>query len=763
MPTVPRRTFLACGSAALLPAADLRTQAWKARWLHPPGVEPSAPGVFHFRRSFNLSDKPGKLVVHVTADSRYQLFCNGRKVSAGPARGDLNHWRYETVDLAPHLKVGNNVLATVVWNDGPYAALAQWSFRTGLLLQAAEEAHEALVNTGPDWRCLHNRAVRPIPIPTYQPTGYYAIGPCERIDAALYPWGWEQPAFDDSSWAQPEVGRNAAPRDALDSPTRWMLIPRTIPAMEETPQAAPRIRKADGAAASFPFTVPAAGRARLILDQGFETCAFPELTVRGGRGARISLRYAEALWITSEQRRRKGHRDEIDGKEFIGYGDEFICDGQPRTFRTLFWRTWRYLELSIEAAAEALTVDTLASTYTGYPFARLATFDSGVPDHQKMLDIGWRTARLCAHETYMDCPYYEQLQYAGDTRIQNLVSLYMSGDARLMRNAIELLDSSRTPEGATYSRAPSVLQQYIPPFSLWWIGMVNDYHRYVDDPAFVRQMLPGVRAVLGWYQGYLKDDGLLGPMPWWNYVDWVQKWPRGTPPCEPDMMPASIHLQLVLAQQYAAGIDPAIPTRSLDAVIRKTFWDPQKHLFSEDRAHQHFSQHANVLAVLAGLVSGDEAKDLITRVLDDQSLYPCSIYFRYYLNRALVKAGLGDLYVERLQPWQDMLKEGLTTWAETDNPYSRSDCHAWGSSPNIEFFRTVLGVDSAAPGFRQVVVRPHLGKLQKVRGTIPHPKGAITVELSTAGGRRDYKVTLPPGVEGEIIWGPVRAKLTGRG
>ena len=100
----------------------------------------------------------------------------------------------------------------------------------------------------------------------------------------------------------------------------------------------------------------------------------------------------------------------------------------------------------------------------------------------------------------MDCPYYEQLQYAGDTRIQALVSLYTTGDGRLMRNAIEQLNDSRTAEGATDARAPSVAQQYIPPFSLWWIGMVHDYYRYVDDPAFVREMLNGVRAVLGFYE-----------------------------------------------------------------------------------------------------------------------------------------------------------------------------------------------------------------------------------------------------------------------
>jgi len=71
------------------------------------------------------------------------------------------------------------------------------------------------------------------------------------------------------------------------------------------------------------------------------------------------------------------------------------------------------------------------------------------------------------------------------------------------------------------------------------------------------------------------------------------------------------------------------------------------------------------------------------------------------------KAGEGDRYLGLLDPWRRMLARGLTTWAERDEP-SRSDCHAWGSSPNFELFHTVLGIDSAAPGFRRVSVRPFL-------------------------------------------------------
>ena len=156
--------------------------------------------------------------------------------------------------------------------------------------------------------------------------------------------------------------------------------------------------------------------------------------------------------------------------------------------------------------------------------------------------------------------------------------------------------------------------------------------------------------------------------------------------------------------------------------------------------------------MLAGVTEGAEAKDLIERVsADDRHLVQCSIYFRHYLHSALNKAGAGDRYLDMLGIWRTMLDRGLTTWAETADP-TRSDCHAWGSSPNYELFRTVLGIDSAAPGFRRVLVRPYLGKLTHASGTIPHPRGQIAVTLALSGDKLDAAVTLPSGVDGQFEW-----------
>ncbi len=756
---------------ALLPSPgatnpELLDRTWSARWIAVPDAPAFDYGVYHFRRTFELPAKPSSFMIHVSADNRYQLFANGQRVAWGPARGDLYHWRYETVDIAGHLKAGKNVLAAVVWNFGSYAAEAQIIYQTGFLLQGDSGA-ERIADSGALWKCVRNEAYQPLPVDRAQVPFYYVVGPGERLTAALYPWGWEQPEFDDSGWKAARAIGPAAPRESLDSPSRWMLVPRPIPAMEEKPERLAVVRQSTGVSVppAFPrqparIRIPANTKATLLLDQARLTTAYPELVVSGGKGAVITLRYAEALWKPGA--RDKGNRNEIEGKQFLGNQDVFIADGGAnRLFRPLWWRTYRYLELNVETQSEALTLEDLRGVYTGYPFERKARFQAGSDELDKILEVGWRTARLCAHETYMDCPYYEQLQYVGDTRIQALVSLYMSGDARLMRNAIEQLNSSRTAEGATYSRAPSRLQQYIPPFSLWWIGMVHDYWMYQDEAGFVAQMLPGARAVLSFFAARQKANALLGRMPWWNFVDWT--WPRGVPPSEADGVSAQLNLQLLLAYQWAAQMESALGSKALAeeyrrseaalrAAIQSAYWNAERRLYADTPEKADYSQHTNALAILAGLIQGAEAGALMDRILGDKSLVECSIYFRHYLHSALNEAGAGDRYLDLLGEWRTMLERGLTTWAEHADPV-RSDCHAWGASPNYELFRTVLGIDSAAPGFRRVVIRPFLGKLKRVSGAIPHPQGEIAVSLALSDdGRLEAQISLPKGVEGEFVW-----------
>src|SRR4029078_6129033 len=178
-----------------------------------------------------------KFVVHVSADNRYRLYVNGAEVSSGPQRADVMHWRYETVDIAPKLRAGRNVVAALVWNWGAAHPVAQHSLRTGLLVQGNTE-REAAINTGAGWKLRVDSAYKFVPLGFGEVRGYYAASPGEAVDAARYPWGWETAAFDDSGWlaiappAPPQGGRGGG-RGGAGGPIVGRLTLRDAPGVGE--------------------------------------------------------------------------------------------------------------------------------------------------------------------------------------------------------------------------------------------------------------------------------------------------------------------------------------------------------------------------------------------------------------------------------------------------------------------------------------------------------------------------------------------------
>lgn len=754
---------------------DLLAGRWNARWISVPDEPANAYGIYHMRKTFELSEIPSRFIVHVTADNRYKLYLNGKFVSLGPSRCDIYNWNYETVDLAPYLQKGKNVLAAVVWNYAEQKPVAQISYnQTGFLLQGNTGA-EAIVNTGDSWLCMKNKAYSPWHKPVY---GYFVVGPGELVSAANYPWGWEQPGYDDSGWAKARAGMEGAAKGARDYPGR-LLVPSPIPPMEYKQERLASVRLAEGVKypAAFlkektAFTIPANTKVRLLLDNEKLTTGYLSLLFSKGRDAEISVGYAEALYedkvsgtTKSYSLPVKGNRNDIKGKRFVGYEDKVIADGgSGRSFTSLWWRTWRYLDVNITTASEPLVLEDIYGTFSAYPFQKEISFSApGHSDLSEMLEIGWRTARLCANETYMDCPYYEQLQYFGDTRIQAMISLYNTRDAYMVKNAIEQGRQSIVADGITMSRYPSSVHQFISSFSLWWICTGHDYWMYRGDEAYMKSLLPAYRNILAWYEQWLKPDHSLGYVPHWFFADWAAGFPNGEPVREKNGNSAFQDLMYILTLEAAAEMEQAFGmltmgvhyqkvATSIRNTIKAKYWDAARGLFADTYDHRSYSQHVNSLAVLAGIVTGKEATEVMMKTLSEDDLIQSTIYFRYYVHQALGKAGMGDLLLDNLQIWRDQMDLGLTTWAEMPEP-SRSDCHAWGASPNIEFFRILLGIDSKAPGFKKVRIAPSLGILKEVSGTMPHPAGTIFAGYKVdKKGKLTARLVLPDGVTGIFIW-----------
>jgi len=749
---------------------ELLTRAWSAQWIAHPEVSLQEYSVQHFRNTFSLEDAPEEFVIHVSADNRYQFFVNGKLLGRGPARGDLLHYRFESYNIADLLQAGENVLAAVVWNFAEDAPVAQHTYRTGLIVQGNKEA-EAIVNTNPEqWQVYHNQAYDPLTQADFTVYGYYASGACDRVDGSVYPWGWETLDYSSNNeWVTPRarvVGRPYGFRYGYGDGA-INLYPRNIPMLEEKTERMAEVERASVTVdAAFvqgnqPVTIPANQQATILLDQTYLTMGYPQLTVSEGAGSKMKVTYAEALY---DENRKKGNRNETEGKEIVGFYDIFLPDGgENRTFQPLWIRTFRYLQLDITTGDEPLVLEDLSHQYTAYPFEKTAFIQTDEPTMDSIWDVSWRTARLCALETYMDCPYYEQLQYVGDTRIQALISLYVDGDDRLMRNALFQFANSITSEGITMSRYPSGLPQYIPPYALFWINMLHDYHMHRTDDDFVQQFVPGMTRVLQWYETYVDTNDLLKGMPWWNYVDAIPEFDRGTPPGAQDGHSTFITLQYLYTLQQAIELYDYFGLTEfadhyqqiadkIQSAVQETSYDDSRQLYADTPEKKHYSQHTNIFAVLTQTAPEEKWQPIMQRTVADTSLAACYIYFRFYLHRAMQQAGLGDYFVEHQDIWKDMLAEGLTTFAEHDED-TRSDCHAWSASPLYEYLATVGGITPAAPHFTEVRVAPNLGSLTEFEGEMPHPQGTISVKLNRKGKSSiQAEIALPEGVSGSFHW-----------
>ena len=755
---------------------------WPSSWIVSPSVLPKAPCVLYFRRTLTLAVVPEHYWVHVSADNRFLLHVNGQYAGEGPARGDLFHWRFETIDLAPLLHPGRNLLAATVWNFGVAAPVAQMSNRTGFLMQGDTQV-EAAVNTGTGlWqvRVEPGRAA----LGHHGAPGYYAAGPAERIDGRVLDWRWDQPDDASTGWETPEPIGHAATREAQDADNNWELVQDPLPPMEHRPADAGRVVRAEGLPSlpdfpAAPLEIPAHSHVTLLLDHRVLQTAYPELTVSGGRGATLAVTYAEALYDAHGQ---KGNRNVIEGRHIEGITDEFIAGGgEAETFQPLWWRAWRYLQIDVRTEDEPMRLDGMHASFSAYPFDAKASIRGDIPELDQLWQTGWRTARLCAHETYMDAPYWEQLQYVGDTRIQALISYVVTGDSRLARQAIVNLDDSRTPEGITESRYPSALPQFIPPFSLLWVSMLHDYWMYVDDPALVRATVPHTRTVLNWFAARLRPDGLLGRMPWWEFGDWTAGYRDGVPQQDADGGSTFLTLQFIEALHDAAEMESAVgsPDRAAEyrAIIKKATralnrenWDPRYGLYADTPEKKTFSQEANILAVWLDVAPRNQQQAILRKLLSSSdhpttldgqpvpAMSEPSYYFRFYLSRALDHAGLADLYLSQLGPWYNMLRLGLSTWAETPEP-TRSDCHAWSASPNYDLLTLVAGIHPATPGFKTVRIEPHLRGLHQLDASMPHAGGDIHTVYRRQGSGWVATVTLPRGLQGTLVWGSHRYVL----
>jgi alpha-L-rhamnosidase len=752
-------------------------KAQPAPWVSYPSANQTAYGVYHFRKSFDLEKVPEKLVIHVSADNRYNLFVNGQRVCYGPAKGDLQTYKYDVIDIAPFLKPGKNLLAALVYNGGEDRPLALLTVQTAFMLRAENEEF-SLLNTDSGWKTYKNPAYEVISY--YEMLfrerwfyGFYACGGGDEVFAEKYPWGWETSDFEDFNWipAEPLV---------FDKQPPWNLVPRNIAFMDNHLVFPEKIRKVSGV--NIPagvwngktkLSIPANTKASVLVDFEIFTMGYPELTVSGGKNSKIQVKYAEALY---EAVHLKAHRDSVNGLSMFGVWDIFHADGETRTFRPLWKRTFRYVQFNIETKSEPLEILSYQLEYSGYPYPEMATFESDNSRLNEIFEMSKRTLRMCSGETYYDTPFYEQLSYGGDNRPISAISTYNSNDDRLLREVLRLYPQSENKETGLFKSAyPSRFDFDMGSWSMGWIQTLHDYYFMRGDSAFVKQFSGKIDGVLRFNERHLDErTGMIGTVKNQNFIDWSIT--KGSLPRPNEMreMKQSALLTLYFAhtldctaklykelglkekaahwEQLSKGIKSAVYTNC---------WDAEKQLFRDYADKEIFSQHTNIMAILCELLPPSEQSALLNRILTWTGFEEmASSYFSFFLFKAMEKTGQEDLYLDNLDFWYTFIDRGHTTCGETGfASHDRSDCHAWSAHPAYFLLSSVCGIKPADIGFNNVKIKPHLGNLTKLKADMPHPKGRISVDYKIKNGKLNAVIELPEGMTGTFEFKGIKMKL----
>ncbi len=736
----------------------------------------------YYRCEFTVTQS-GKLSFIISANSRYRLWVNGHPITSGPLKGDKMRHYYDTIEVSKYLKPGFNCIAVKViaypayesktqFNMAPLSVMANGA-GPQLLVEGTCKTSKgrvlADVTTGyGNWSVSLDQATEWVP---YGPTWW--MGGMEKVDGSRLPNGWmteQEPEGDwhkvDPLWLStdnwkntdfgiiPPLPLNARPLPPLYEIRRYFQ--KEMPVFHSNREKMSFSSLMEG----MPISLAPNNKYIAVLDTGELTTGYLIMKLEGGAGSSVRIRYSESYYVKDGEKFAKNLRDDAEHGLIIGHEDEYLPSGGSDRYEPFWFRTFRYIQIEIDTGNEALSLECPSYLETGYPLETKTTVQSTAPWVNDVWNISLRTLKRCMHETYEDCPYYEQLQYLMDTRSQVLFTYMVSGDTRMAEKAMEDYRSSLLPNGLLQSRYPSNEPQLIPIFNIYFILMVEDYYWQTGKTEHIREFRSVIDGILEWFHNHIGISGLVEDLEFWPFVDWVDGWDKGVPPAV-DKGPATIH-----SLMYAAGLQAAARLNDLTdrkfmvaeydkrakailQEIENSCWDDTDGLFREGPKFARFSQHDQVWAVLTGLVKGKRGKSVMKKsmALDDIDL--CSYSMRFYLMRALEMTGMYDRSEEIWDDWKEMLNQHLTTCPE-DNVNMRSDCHGWSALALYEFTRCILGVKPLEPGWTKIGIEPQVLSLPDFSGSVITPKGMVQVSWKCDSGRFTISGQVPDNVPVEL-------------
>ena len=765
--------------------SELKKPEVKAAWE---AVDTLAKKSIYLRRTFLLDDtektkihksrdefrnksgdKSGKKIAEATAYvcglGFYEFYLNGKKVGNSefaPLWSDYDKSvYYNTYDVTEQLRYGENAVGILLGNGfynvqgGRYRKL-QISFGPPTLLFELvinyEDGTRTIVRSDNEWKY------------DLSPVTFNCIYGGEDYDARREQKGWNQTGFDDSHWRP--VVMQEAPKGVLRP---QMAPPVKIMERYDTQ----KVSKLDteqvaAASKSIKRTVDPSA---LVLNMGQNLAGFPEITVRGKRGQKITLLVAEALTDEGACNQRQTGRQHYYEYTLKGDGDE---TWHPR----FSYYGFRYIQ--VEGAVlkgqknphKLPVLKNIQSCFVYNSAKKVSTFESSNPIFNAAHRLIEKAVRSNMQSVFTDCPHREKLGWLEQVHLNGPGLLYNYDLTAYAPQIMQNMADAQHSNGAMPTTAPEYVVFEGPGMDAFaespeWGGSLvifpfMYYETYGDD-SLIKKYYPNMRR----YVDYLKtraDNGILsfGLGDWYDYGDFRAGFSRNTP--VPLVATAHYYMTVMYLIEAAKMVGNDFDIRyysSLADDIRIAF---DKRFLNNDTAQYGTgSQCSNALPLFLHMT---QDKKVFMNLLKDIEAHGNRLTTgdvgNRYLIQALARNGRHELIYkmfnhEEAPGYGFQLKFGATTLTEQWDPRQGSSWNHFMMGQIDEwFFNSLAGIrpnaasgfgnqqNDSRQGYQKFVIAPKpVGDLKFVNSSYETLYGTIVVDWTRKDGTFTLNISVP--------------------
>ena len=731
-------------SVGLLNATD-----WQAKWI---GYEHGFPwdsvskfsrlSARYYRKQFQSEKQVKRATVYIVGLGHYELYINGKaigdQVLAEAPTDYTQSVLYNTFDVTADVQKGTNVIGTVLGNGRFFTMRPKYKPKKikefgfpKMLLQLEityTDGSKKTIISDDGWKFTADGPIR---------TNNEYDG--EEYDATKELTGWNNTDYDDSHWLKPELTAPPGGKVAAQMNEPIKIV-----------------------ATVNPIVIKQLKPGTWIMDMGQNMAGWVQMKVKGQRGDKVTLRYAEtlqpngSLYVANLRDAKvtdiytlKGGGEEIWHPVFVFHGFRYVeITGYPGT-------------PSVNDFEGQVVSDAMANT---------GTFETSNP----LINQIYKNAYWGILSDYkgmpVDCPQRnERMPWLGDRATGSLGESFVFDNENLYAKWLDDIEQSQKPDGSIPDVAPAYWNYYSD--NMTWPGtyiLVADmlYNQF-GDKAPIEKHYASMKKWLDYMQQHYAKNGLMAKD---KYGDWC------VPPESPELIHSRdssrntngeliatayyYHLLGLMADFAKLLNKPADASQfsALAAKAKNAF--NQKFFDKKTYRYDNNTVTANLLPLYFGMVPEADKKEVFSNIvnkitIDGHSHISTGVIGTQWLMRGLTDFGRPDIAYtiasnNDYPSWGYMVKHGATTiwelWnGDTANPAMNSRNHIMLLGDLITwFYQNLAGIKAGSPGFKTITMNPAaINGLYRVNASYQTPYGQVKSAWTKQAGQFNWSVTIP--------------------